>query len=78
MKVMKALITDFKNTTIEKSMKNWVSGQNLVCRHEGLRYEHKVSTATVIIKHVERNQFSVYSRKKVFLFLLFSGFQNSK
>ena len=35
---MKALITDFKNTTIEESMKNQVTGQNLVCRHESCSY----------------------------------------
>ena len=35
---VKALVTDFKNTTIKESMKNQVSGQNLVCRHESFSY----------------------------------------
>ena len=50
---MKALITDFKNTTIEKSMKNQVSGQKLVCRHEGLRFDPFASTVTEGFINVE-------------------------
>ena len=32
--LLKAPVSDFKNNTIEKSMKTWVCGQILVCRIE--------------------------------------------